>query len=105
MSIIRQKSICLIQNYPSGILSQLTNVLGNKRCYGLTSSSEQNVKHLFKRPTRLTTFIRHLSIDGIVESPLGPCPKIPNHNLVEYVFKDMDQWMDETATVSKLFAN
>lgn len=100
MSIIRNKSICLVQNYQSGILSLLPNVLGNKRSYGLTCPTEVKTKQLMRRPSRLMKFARQLS-NGVLSSPLGPCPKVPNQNLVEYIFKDVDQWMDETAAVSK----
>lgn len=34
---------------------------------------------------------------GVVKSPLGNCPKIPSENLVEYIYKKMDQWIEEPA--------
>lgn len=37
---------------------------------------------------------------GIVTSPLGPCKKIPNENLVEYVWKKSENWLDKPAAVS-----
>lgn len=102
MSIIRQKSICLVHNYHCGILSLLPNVVGHNRHYSLARSREPQQISLLKRVPRLTKWARNLSA-GIIESPLGPCPKIPNQNLVEYVFKDVDQWMDDTAAVSKTY--
>lgn len=99
MSIIRQKSICLVQSYQSGPLPLLLNVLGNKRSFGWTYGKPSKMKQLLKRPSRLTMCPRFMSA-GIVKSPLGPCPKIPNQNLLEYVFKDVDQWSEDTATVS-----
>lgn len=40
---------------------------------------------------------------GIVTSPLGPCKKIPSENLVEYVWKKSDSWLDKPAAVSTKF--
>lgn len=100
MSIIRQTSISLVQNYQCGILSLLPNAIGHKRHYSLARSEGLQQRPLFKRLSKLTKWSRNLS-GGIIESPLGPCPKIPNTNLVEYVFKDVDQWMEDTAAVSK----
>lgn len=37
---------------------------------------------------------------GVVTSPLGPCKKIPSENLVEYVWKKADAWLDKPAAVS-----
>nr|XP_015834352.1 PREDICTED: 4-coumarate--CoA ligase 2-like [Tribolium castaneum]XP_015834353.1 PREDICTED: 4-coumarate--CoA ligase 2-like [Tribolium castaneum] len=34
---------------------------------------------------------------GIVQSPLGPSKKIPNENLVEYIYKNNDKWIEEPA--------
>lgn len=42
---------------------------------------------------------------GIIKSPLGPCPKIPNENFLEYVFKKMDGWVEEPAAVSNKKCN
>lgn len=42
---------------------------------------------------------------GIVTSPLGPCKKIPSENLVEYVWKKSDSWIDKPAAVSHNFIN
>lgn len=40
---------------------------------------------------------------GIVTSPLGPCKKIPSENLVEYVWKKSENWLDKPAAVSLEF--
>lgn len=55
-----------------------------------------------KRKRTISNQVRYVSSSGIIKSPLGPCPKIPNENLVEYVFKKMDDWSDEPAAVSTL---
>lgn len=44
---------------------------------------------------------RRLMSAGVVQSPLGPCKKIPNDNLVEYIYKNNEKWIEEPATVSK----
>lgn len=95
MVVVRQKGICLIQNYQGSIFALL------RRHYGVMCTQEVKVKHFLKRPSKQTKLTKHFS-GGIVESPLGPCPKIPNQNLVEFVFKDIDQWIDDKATVGEL---
>lgn len=40
---------------------------------------------------------------GIVSSPLGPCKKIPSENLVQYVWKKSENWLELPAAVSLYF--
>lgn len=53
--------------------------------------------HLNKR---MFNQIRYGSTGGILKSPLGSCGPIPNENVVEHLYKDMEQWIEEPATVS-----
>jgi hypothetical protein len=39
-------------------------------------------------------------MSGIVQSPLGPCKKIPNENIVEHIYKNNENWIEEPAAVS-----
>ncbi|CAH1370226.1 unnamed protein product [Tenebrio molitor] len=36
-------------------------------------------------------------MSGIVQSPLGPCKKIPNENIVEHIYKNNENWIQEPA--------
>lgn len=71
---------------------------GNTRQYSVNAYAKSAVESLTK-PSQTLTNIRYVSNGGIVESPLGPCPPIPKQNLVEYVFKNMDQWAEDPALV------
>lgn len=100
MSIInvRNKITFLFQNYQNGIVSLLPNAFGSKRRYSvqLTTARKRN---LLRETDRLGKIVRNLG-GGIVKSPLGDSDPIPNQNLVEYVFKDVDEWSDQIAAVS-----
>ncbi|XP_044255600.1 probable 4-coumarate--CoA ligase 1 [Tribolium madens] len=41
---------------------------------------------------------RRFTSAGVVESPLGPSKKIPNENLVEFIYKNNEKWIEEPAT-------
>lgn len=100
MSLIRQRCIYFVQNYQNGVLSVLPNALNTKntRQYSINARSKPDSNTLLKATQRLIN-IKHVSNGGIVESPLGPCPPIPNINLVEYIFKNMDQFPEDPALV------
>lgn len=49
---------------------------------------------------RMFNQIRHGSTGGILKSPLGSCGSIPNENVTEHLYKNMEQWIEEPATVS-----
>lgn len=70
------KSGCLVKNTPS------------KRRYSLAETSR-----IVQQQARNTAA-------GVITSPLGPCKKIPSENLVEYVWKKSEAWMDKPAAVS-----
>lgn len=76
----------LVQNL--AIISGLQTV--QTRNYSLTAKRQQ-----IKRASQT----RELAT-GIIQSPLGAAPKIPNENLVEYVYKGSEQWIEEPAAVS-----
>lgn len=42
---------------------------------------------------------------GVVSSPLGACKKIPSENLVQYVWKKSESWLDKPAAVSFFSCN
>ncbi|KAJ8940228.1 hypothetical protein NQ314_010791 [Rhamnusium bicolor] len=96
MSVLRQRVAPLVQNPQNGILSLLPINLGNnKRQYTINSS------HKLRRTERLTNTLRHLS-GGIFKSPLGDCSKIPKVNLVEYIFKDVEDFLEDPALVYEI---
>ncbi|RZB41320.1 uncharacterized protein BDFB_006543 [Asbolus verrucosus] len=67
-----------IQNFPNcGFLSVLPNSLVQKKI-------------------KLHNQDRSLS-SGVVQSPLGPCKKIPSENVVEFIFKNNENWIEEPA--------
>nr|XP_023014135.1 4-coumarate--CoA ligase-like [Leptinotarsa decemlineata] len=92
---LRQKTTLLLQTYQNGILSLLPNAFGkNERQYSLNTNSKKRT--FLKGSERLKRSVRHLGA-GIVKSPFGDCDPIPNDNLVEYIFKDMEHHMEEPA--------
>ncbi|KAJ8986094.1 hypothetical protein NQ317_003389 [Molorchus minor] len=94
MSIIfRQRGV--VQNFQNGMLSVLPVGITNRQQQ--FSTSPRSKKNLM-RIQRVGRDISRASSGGIVKSPLGPCPKIPNENLVEYIFKNVDNWIEEPAT-------
>ncbi|CAH0560616.1 unnamed protein product [Brassicogethes aeneus] len=84
MSRIFLKKPLLVQNF--GFISSLQNAPLSTKKYTVCARR----KELNKVQTRgLAT--------GIIKSPLGPCPKIPNENLVEYIYKNVDEFIEEPA--------
>lgn len=97
---LRHRTASVIQTYQNGIISVLPNSWGNsQRQYSLNTSHVPRRKNLLRHNERLIRTIRHIG-GGVVKSPLGPCAKIPNHNVVQHIYKNSEQWMEEPATVS-----
>lgn len=93
--VLRQRIPYLVQHVPIGLLSVLPISTSNKRQYAL-NFSKLNVNRLMERKIAKN---KRLLSGGIVKSPLGSCEKIPNQNLVEYVYKNIDKWIEEPAAV------
>lgn len=71
----------------------LKKCLSAKRNFVLDASKAAAVQNL--EPKTHSHFA-----SGIVNSPLGACKKIPSENLVEYVWKKSESWLDKPAAVS-----
>lgn len=64
--------------------------------FSITNSKQASIFSSSKLQTNSQIFTRNSS-GGVISSPLGPAAKIPNQSLVEYVFKDAEQWMENPA--------
>ncbi|KAJ8947197.1 hypothetical protein NQ318_015545 [Aromia moschata] len=94
--ILRQRLAPLVQNFQNGMLSALpVTPTKNQQQYSHYSARSKRNEILERREQSKN--VRRMSGDGVVKSPLGPCPKIPNENLVEHVFKNMDNWIEAPA--------
>ncbi|CAG9819532.1 unnamed protein product [Phaedon cochleariae] len=95
---LRQKTAVLAQTYQNGILSLLPNALTNdsNRQYNTNTMVPVRKRHFLRGNEKLKRSVRHLG-GGIVKSPLGPVDEIPNENLVEFCFKESENWSDEPA--------
>lgn len=102
MSRIILKQFPLIQSNQCGAVGLLTLVANgqmDKRSFSVNNRSRtlrnSESKHHFNR--RLFNQIRHESNGRILKSPLGPCTPVPNENIVEYTYKNMDGWTEDPA--------
>nr|CAI5846908.1 unnamed protein product [Callosobruchus analis] len=94
---LRQRGAHLVQSYHNGILSLLPHAFGgNRRNYNWGQTGVTRRKDLLRGTERLIKSIRHAS--GIIKSPVGTISPIPNQNLVEYLYSDMDEHIEEPAT-------
>nr|CAH7746282.1 unnamed protein product [Callosobruchus chinensis] len=94
---LRQRSTHLVQSYHNGILSLLPLAFGgNKRHYNWGQPGVMRRKDFLRGTERLIKNIRYAS--GIIKSPVGTISPIPNQNLVEYLYSDMDEHIEEPAT-------
>ncbi|XP_018572545.1 probable 4-coumarate--CoA ligase 3 isoform X2 [Anoplophora glabripennis] len=94
MSIpVLTQRISFLTHVPTGLLSVFPISTIDKHHYTI-NFSELKVNRLLERKIVRT---KRLLSEGIVKSPLGSCGKIPNQNLVEYVFKNIDKWTEEPA--------
>ncbi|CAG9856693.1 unnamed protein product [Phyllotreta striolata] len=97
MSIINVRNAfsAMAQNYQAGAASLLPNALTGRRKFSVQQTRSRR-RILSKNADAAVKLVRNMG-GGIVKSPLGPCENIPNQNIVEYVFRDTEQWADETA--------
>lgn len=90
----------LIQSHQSGALGLLTLVSNgpmDKRQFSVnrsrTPKSSYSKQQLIKKHFNQ---IRHGS-SGALKSPVGACSPIPNENLTDHIYKNMEQWIEEPA--------
>lgn len=98
-AILKQISQCntLIPSQHSGCMGLLT-VIANRnvdnRNFSINIAKSNSRQNSSKK---LYSQIRHKSSGGELKSPLGPCAPIPNENLVEYIYKNIDEFIEEPA--------
>lgn len=91
--IIRSPLVLKYQAYAAGI--SVSPQIHQKRTHSYFAKKAKVNRNLVR--------LNHLRCSSsTIQSPLGTV-KVPNENLVEYVWKDSENWLEKTVAVSFLF--
>lgn len=80
-----------------GLLTFLVNGQTDKRHFSVNRS--RIPKHFSRHHLNKKLFnqIRHGSSEGVLKSPIGSCGPIPNENITDYIYKNMEEYIEDPA--------